>query len=45
MSAREEIIIREYKEGDELQINLLHNREYGTTRGSAEWQWEFSDGP
>lgn len=45
MSPGQEIIIREYREGDELQINLLHNQEYGTTRGSAEWQWEFRDNP
>ena len=43
--APDEIIIREYKEGDEVQINLLHNKEYGTNRGSEEWRWEFKSGP
>lgn len=41
----DEIVIREYKEGDEAQINLLHNKEYGTNRGIEEWRWEFRDGP
>lgn len=45
MLTSDEIIIREYREGDETQINLLYNQEYGTNRSLEEWQWEFRDGP
>jgi len=45
MLTPDEIVIREYKEGDEAQINFLHNQEYGTNRGIEEWRWEFRDGP
>jgi len=42
---QDEIIIREYREGDEVQINQLHNEEYGIGRGSEAWRWEFMSGP
>jgi GNAT superfamily N-acetyltransferase len=45
VSILDEVIIREYKEGDEVQINLLHNQQYGTNRGAEEWRWEFRNGP
>ena len=45
MKTSDEIIIREYQDGDEAQINLLHNEEYGKNRSLEEWQWEFRDGP
>ena len=45
MKKSDEIIIREYQEGDETQINLLHNQEYGKTRNVEEWRWEFLEGP
>jgi len=45
MPTSDEIIIREYREGDETQINLLYNQEYDKNRTLEEWQWEFRDGP
>lgn len=45
MLSPDEIIIREYREGDETQINLLYNQEYDKNRTLEEWQWEFRDGP
>lgn len=45
MPESDEIIIREYQDGDEAQINLLHNREYGSNRTLEQWRWEFKEGP
>ena len=28
-----------------MQINRLHNEQYGTSRGPEAWQWEFMNGP
>lgn len=42
---QDEIVIREYKKGDEVQINLLHNNQYGRNRGEKEWKWEFTNSP
>jgi GNAT superfamily N-acetyltransferase len=41
----DEIIIRDYLEGDEGQINDLHNKEYNTNRNIEQWKWEFQNGP
>jgi len=45
MQPSDEILIREYQDGDEVQINLLYNHEYGKHRSLEEWQWEFREGP
>jgi GNAT superfamily N-acetyltransferase len=45
MSFINKVIIREYQDGDETQINALYNQEYDTNRNALEWRWEFLDGP
>ncbi len=42
---RDEIIIREYCSGDELQINAFYNAEYHKNRKEHEWKWEFKQNP
>jgi hypothetical protein len=38
-------IIREYREGDEVQINQLFNEVFGSTRSLDEWRWKFKQNP
>ena len=35
------ISIREYKIGDELNINRMHNEIFGTNRTLEQWNWQF----
>lgn len=41
----EDFIIREYREGDEVEINRLFNEIFGTSRSLDEWRWKFSENP
>jgi hypothetical protein len=45
VSALDEIIIREYREGDEEQIIDLYNDQYNANRTLKEWRWEYINGP
>ena len=41
----EDFIIREYREGDEVEINRLFNEIFGASRPLDEWRWKFSENP
>jgi hypothetical protein len=41
----EEFIIREYRDGDEGEINRLFNEIFGASRSLDEWRWKFSENP
>lgn len=41
----EDLIIREYREGDEIEINRLFNEIFGASRSLDEWRWKFSENP
>lgn len=45
MSKPAQVLIRQYKQGDEARVNDLHNRHYNKSRGAAQWKWEFQNGP
>jgi GNAT superfamily N-acetyltransferase len=36
-------LIREYKAGDELNINKMHNELFNTNRSLDHWNWQFRD--
>lgn len=38
-------VIREYKQGDESQINCLFNQVFNERRTLEEWEWKFRDNP
>lgn len=40
-----DFIVREYREGDEIEINRLFNEIFGASRSLDEWRWKFRDGP
>lgn len=41
----EDFLVREYREGDEAEINRSFNESFGTSRSPDEWRWKFRDGP
>lgn len=41
----EDFIIREYREGDEIEINRLFNEIFAETRSLEEWHWKFKQNP
>lgn len=41
----EDYIIREYREGDEVEINRLFNEVFGASRSLEEWHWKFKQNP
>jgi len=40
-----EVVIRPYREGDEVSINEGFNRTFGTRRELAEWHWKYPAEP
>lgn len=41
----EDVIVREYREGDEAEIGRLFNEVFETSRSLEEWHWKFRDNP
>lgn len=41
----EDIIVRNYRDGDEAEIGRLFNEIFGTSRPIEEWDWKFRDNP
>ncbi len=41
----EDFLVREYREGDEAEINRLFNEVYGAARSLDEWRWKFQENP
>ncbi len=37
----QDVVIRSYREGDEIEINRLFNQIFGKTRSLEEWHWKF----
>ena len=41
----EDVVIRYYREGDEIEINRLFNEIFAETRSLEEWHWKFKQNP
>ena len=41
----EDFMIREYREGDEVEINRLFNEIFCASRSLDEWRWKFIENP
>ena len=41
----QDYITREYREGDEVEINRLFNEGFGASRSLEEWHWKFKRNP